>query len=462
MLIDRLDFSLKVRTVEKVSFRTGAVAKSGEKETGAQLVAKTVNAKNEIIALIHATAIKGALRSALKYTDNADDLDIEDVFGTTKAQEKSVGKMGRLVMGPALGCEPLSSGNKTVPTRTRNAINRKRGTAEHNKLYEAEYLPAGTLLQLTGQLFYNRETERKQAHARLAKLLLPMFRDFPNQGLVIGSGGKSKNSLFGDVDSVTCKQVEFATSGDWQEEDCSALIGVALQKLIGEQQRERPADLWTLELTSKTPFIIMKSDGNNGDDAPQIQAERDSAGNPILYDTSLIGVLRSRMEWLENLNALQKKTEISEPFEKRFESGSVRKRSEIESLTPVEILFGVSGYAGRMEVVKLERTTYGQENTLVNIAVDRFTGGALNSALFNTQTHMGAAWKITFAIPRSEKRSQFDDSASHGKAVQRACLERLTDDLQQNGLMIGHGSAKGLGWFDVGEVNMNWVEKNNG
>lgn len=468
MLIDRLEFSIDLYTKGSVSFRTGSVSLAKEKETSSQLIAKTKDEDGNEFPVIHSTALKGAIRAYMQTQLSKDDIfdkqQFDDTFGTSDNQlfndeVKSVGKMGRLVLGHALGCKPL---NKT-PTRVRNAINRKRGTADHNKLYEAEYLPEGTHLMLRGQFFYDAQDERESVKASLAKILLPLCMQFPYHGLPIGSGGKSKNSLFADMETLKCEQIEFSDKGYWLDPvDCSDQLKAGLRTNLEALPHQRNADVISFKVTADTPFIIMKSGQGNADVGVQMQAERDAAGKPILFDTSLIGVLRSRLEWLQNLQALQNNVDAPLQFEERFPAGSLLNTGEVENLTPVEALLGVSGYAGRMEVSKLTLDQSGQENTLVNVAIDRFTGGALDTALFNTETHMECSWLVEFAIPRNQSHFEIDDDPANGKSAQRECLEKLADDLLENGLMLGHGSAKGLGWFSVSNVKMNWLEKQNG
>jgi len=418
MLIDRLEFSIDLYTKGNVSFRTGSVSLAKEKETSAQLIAKTKDAAGKEIPVIHSTALKGAIRAYMQSQLSKDDIfdkqQFDDTFGTTDNQivndeVKSVGKMGRLVLGHALGSKPLSK----TPS--------------------------------------------------LAKILLPLCMQFPYQGLPIGSGGKSKNSLFADMETLKCEQIEFSDKGDWLDPvDCSDQLKAGLKTNLEALPHQRNADVISFEITADTPFVIMKSGQGSTDNDVQVQAERDGAGKPILFDTSLIGVLRSRLEWLQNLQALQNNVDAPLQFEERFPAGSILNTGEVENLTPVEALFGVSGYAGRMEVTKLDPLLSGQENTLVNVAIDRFTGGALDTALFNTETHMECSWLVEFAIPRNQSHFEIDDDPANGKPAQRECLEKLADDLLENGLMLGHGSAKGLGWFSVSNVKMNWLEKQNG
>ena len=77
---------------------------------------------------------------------------------------------------------------------------------------------------------------------------------------------------------------------------------------------------------------------------------------------------------------------------------------------------------------------------MTGIAVDRFTGGTIDGALYSVAAYVGSAFVATLTV---ERRGGYPNVAD------RALLDCLLGDLAGEGLLLGHGTGKGFGWFDV-------------
>lgn len=89
--------------------------------------------------------------------------------------------------------------------------------------------------------------------------------------------------------------------------------------------------------------------------------------------------------------------------------------------TPVQRLFGESGYRGLLSINRLEVKTAEPWN-VTSVKLDRFSGVPVDNALFTTATFLGVQVIVTLRL--DEKR----------------------------GIELGHGANKGVGWFRVEEV----------
>jgi hypothetical protein len=77
--------------------------------------------------------------------------------------------------------------------------------------------------------------------------------------------------------------------------------------------------------------------------------------------------------------------------------------------------------------------------SFTSVALDRFSGAPIDQALFATRAFVGTRLAIVLRLDAREE------------AASEAFVERLIQDLKDDPLDLGHGSAKGFGWFGVEE-----------
>ena len=125
----------------------------------------------------------------------------------------------------------------------------------------------------------------------------------------------------------------------------------------------------------------------------------------------------------------------------------VRVPADVGKLSSVERLFGVTGWRGRVIVGDLAwaapPVAADAIQDLTSVSIDRFTGGGRDGALYTTQVFLDPAFDLRARLDRTGALVTDDDAA---------LFDALIADLTTNGLFLGHGAAKGFGWFAVTET----------
>jgi CRISPR/Cas system CSM-associated protein Csm3 (group 7 of RAMP superfamily) len=200
-------------------------------------------------------------------------------------------------------------------------------------------------------------------------------------------------------------------------------------------------DKWSFDLICPGPFAVLDSsraarrterNQENNNREPQLHAQRLAERLPLLLGTSLSGALRSRARWLGALQGIDDgERTLSDPAKAR-------------DLTPVQRLFGVTGYRGRLSVEALTVDSATPWN-VSSVKIDRFSGGPIDNALFTTATFIGTRIRFTLSLSTRGDNGPNDPDLVLAK--------KLADDVATNGLMLGHGGNKGFGWFTPATEN---------
>ena len=293
---------------------------------------------------------------------------------------------------------------------------------------------------------------------------------------MVGLGGKLSNSGLVYYGELSCDAIIFDDdAGDWKDKqpNLSDEILTLLNECVCDFSQK---DVLSFKIKSNTPFVIVDPDRlpeQNADKNTNINipALRDDEGLPVLPASSLYGVLRSRAAWLGELQRLRANKQASQsdddvyiPFDDKDLThkldGAVRQpRDEIKQLTSVERLFGVSGFRGLLNIGKFERSSQAEDTPLqmevVNVAIDRFTGGGIDGALFTAETSMNCAWEVSLTVDIDRATEVYSHCETGAEEQDSEILNILRDDIFKNGLMLGHASSRGLGWFDVSDLSKN-------
>ncbi|EJW09406.1 Uncharacterized protein DUF324 [Rhodovulum sp. PH10] len=366
--------------------------------------------------------------------------------------------------------------------RPATAIDRDTGAAADNKLFAQRAVAAGAGFDLHGRLLCTlgegaaqRETV-DAALDRLAVVLAPLAA-----GIEIGKGtrhgyGRLRLAAVTSV-AVRC----FGPDGYGPADGDAAKSNAArdLQQRIEARRpatspRARPATRRRLVLDAPGPFLILDPAAPEASAAPAEDADgaevhinvrglAGADGTPVLWPSSLLGALRSRAAWLLEIDRLRRGDGC--PFvpdrrkkgirvDDRFlecvfdDRRSILGPGDLEYLTPVERLFGVPGWRGLVTVERLACVDRGQPRSRTSLAIDRLTGGGKHGALFTVEAVEGCRFEVDLAI-------------GDAREARSAALETLDDDffahleadLLKNGLMLGHGAARGYGWFTVAKAS---------
>lgn len=372
---------------------------------------------------IPSTSIKGALRARLAESLRKDLFgQVDDKTNETEAS----GVMGRLWI---YGAEHTSTGptdnlphhGKTglehsfVAARTR--IDRESGTAGDHKLFHTELVPAETTFRFHAKWLTNADGEALAAELRdVATALAPLTDD---NGVALGRGGRQGQGRVRLAD-VSAKLAP------WDGDE---------QPLTLPTVTYRPAGAAChLRLTGDGPYITIDSStskrGGKRHDADgeenTIKPLMDARGNPALPGSSLLGALRTRAAWLADGNDHPDKVFTTQ-----------------DDLSPTEQLFGVTGWRGLLEVENITAAPC-RTQPFTSVKLDRFSGAPMDGALFTVEAFVDPVFEVTLRLAPRKEAPITDDA--------QKLFEQLLGDIKAMGLMLGHGGARGFGWFTVTET----------
>jgi len=377
---------------------------------------------------IPGSTLKGVLRRAATAAIGQGEIDL--LFGEVKDRD-APGRAGAIFFRGASCIEPGDAGafpyaaqcepGLFIAARTR--IDRDSGVAADNKLFLQEMVVPGSRFALSlACLGASGET------APPAGLLALLRHASQPDGLTLGKGG---NDGFGrlrlDAGSVRITLRYLDADGELQAADRSDLWSAATAP------PPQPAS-WqhTLELFCAGLFLVADSSHvpDTGGDGPQIVAQRQAGGQPLLLGSSLSGALRSRAAWLAALDGRDRSDDPDR---------ILRKPEGTTTLTPVERLFGVNGFRGLLEIRRLDVSATGTVD-IASVKLDRFSGAPIDNALYTTRAFIGTRLTATLALA--------DRGRTTPTAEDRALADALLRDIAENGIPLGQGENKGFGWFE--------------
>lgn len=404
------------------------------------------------------TTLKSLLRRVAIET-GADPGMLDELFGTIKADGQ--GRMGALTVRGAERIPPVPdaraapfTGGVADPEQlgpgvfiaARTRIDATTGTVRDATLFFQEMVAPGTCFALRC-LVEARGAEAVALAEQRLHLLLGLLRHLAEVGGALGKGyadGFGRIDL--DADSVRVTKRALDAAGDFPATDATALWA-ATPSVRAEVRVER------LALHCEGPFVVMDAsrkaerrpaDGMVEEErardgrtlrAPQLQTQRLGTVLPLLLGSSLSGALRARARWLATCDALRNG---GDPDAVDPEGQRPVTKDAIKTLTPVQRLFGVTGFRGLLTIGRLE-VPEATPWTVTSVKLDRFSGAPVDNALFATATFIGVRIRLEL---RLEERVRFADD-DHA-----ALFERLVADVRDRGIQLGHGGNKGFGWFE--------------
>jgi len=339
-----------------------------------------VDALDSKSPLLTGSSVAGALRSYLwsrergygqKQSDKNSEVSVTALlFGTSRDDDKDgKGDQSRLIVDDALG----ETG--AVVYRDGVRLDEHSRTAAEGALYAVQLWDAGTAFPLRFELLITEGDERE----RLLNGLLTALNGLANSEITLGA---RKRRGYGRVCVAKWKARTYRLTTveglmAWLREGGTALSDAyAVKDLCAELSVDgRFADKRQI-VTLDAKFTV---DGSllirSADDVTDMKHLSGSNGCPILSGTSITGALRARASKI--LNTLtQDTTRSTEMVNGLFGSPHDQRKDRRGSRIMVEehIIEG-----GVRELVQSR------------VSIDRFTGGALDTALFNQQPLFGSA-----------------------------------------------------------------------
>ena len=325
--------------------------------------------------LLTGATIAGALRSYLRELEQGGRGDGRSgssssmLFGGDKGNDE--GEQSRLIVDDALG---IDSG---IELRDGVRLKGTTRTAEDKAKFDLQLWEAGTVFPIRFELTINREVVACGDTEGLLRVLATAVNGLTNRAVTLGA---RKRRGYGQVTVRNWRLREYNLTNT---EDLLSWIREGGQSLHEEHM------LTTEELTARLGGVItdhrnrlsvsavfslngsmlIRAGGGKSDRGPDMahlqSRQADGSTAQILSGTSLAGAIRARVETIINTLAPEYTGDI------------------------IADLFGNTGQASRITVSE-QPIENGLNNLVQNrVAIDRFTGGARETALFNQQPVFG-------------------------------------------------------------------------
>lgn len=365
--------------------------------------------------LLTGASIAGALRSYLQTVSSGYEVAQEThavtcLFGGSKGDEE--GEQSPLIIDDALGADA------GVELRDGVGINSQSRTSEHGRLFNLEAWQAGTTFALRFELVIREPDNTEALKQALATALLGLeegeialgARKRRGYGKVAVSGWRVKQYNLTKPEGL----IEWLEHGHERlstaaKSSIAEALGVSLD---GQADARCYFDMSaTFSLDSALLIRSGKGQAQHSPDAVHLhsrQANREV--HPVLSGTSLAGALRARALKISNTLGLE--------------------------ASLIGDLFGKTEKASRVSIQEtvIENPT-NSELVQNRVSIDRFTGGALDTALFNEQPIFGGeATKVRLVLRLIKPRN-----------YEIGLLLLLLKDLWTSDLPLGGTSSIGRG-----------------
>lgn len=399
--------------------------------------------------LLPGASIAGALRNYLREreygygTEEDKNSKTSKLFGSVRVTDDE-GSQSPLIINDAPG---KSAG---FELRDGVAIDAETRTAADEKKFDIQLLAAGSTFDLHFELVVSKDADSQDLRDALVTALHGL-----EQGEI--TLGARKRRGFGQV-----------TVTDWQVFKFDLQTKEGLVNWLGfDQGLKLPKQQTGDTLASKLSASLQKGDERsfahltahfaidgtllirsgfgetgNSPDTVHLRSKRGESSVPVIPGTSLAGVLRQRAVKIGRTIApnVQAKNEKGELL---FKLGKDKKlvplwKAEVfvnEFFGPAEIKAGEHAKASRVSVreTEIKDTT---QLVVTRVKIDRFTGGAYESALFSEQPEIGKSKTESVTL---------DLTLRNPKEEELGLLLLLLKDLWTGDLPIGGESSVGRG-----------------
>ncbi|MCU0490918.1 MAG: RAMP superfamily CRISPR-associated protein [Chloroflexaceae bacterium] len=403
--------------------------------------------------LLTGTSIAGALRGymltrKIGYGKVEQKGMVDDLFGMVKGDDADDAGQSPLIVEDALG----TAAGVGVEVRDGVRINAATRTAEDKFKYDSEFLAAGTSFELRFELLLPDDTEKAN---KLKAGLAAALQALETGEIAIGA---RKSRGFGRCQVRGWRVIEFdlrqpqalldwlRTDQDAQMQLPQAKAWLTIASLLGSPIENDARESFTIHATFAlaSPLLIRSEEPlTDGDHQPDVAHLRNGRGEPVVSGTSLAGVLRARA--LRIVNTLGVKADIID--------GLFGRDMQVHQANPSASRLIVE------EVVVRE----GKPLVQNRVGIDRFTGGAFDTALFAEAPQVGGAVELRLQLrqpnvtdeadkqkqeaekQRQEAEKQRQEAEKQRQEAQIGLLLLLLKDLWTSDLPLGGTSSIGRG-----------------
>ncbi len=329
--------------------------------------------------LLTGSSIAGALRSYLRerergYGRRADNESASVLlFGALK-DNKEEGEQSSLIVEDALGK------NFGIEIRSGVAINPQSRTSREDRLFDLELWQAGTTFPLRFELLIREGDDE----VKLKQALATALEGFNNGSITLGA---RKRRGYGRVhvpgwrvkiyDLITPEGLlDWIENGDKPLDDVNPVSDIKKALGVEELLPDKRRFLRLSAIFSLDGSLLIRSGSGQDDRGPDIvhlhARQADGSIKPVLPGTSLAGALRARALKIANTIA-----------------NGDRARKLVEEMFGPEIKQGVVPRSSRVTVDETVIANARTDLVQNRVSIDRFTGGARETALFNEQPAFG-------------------------------------------------------------------------
>lgn len=330
--------------------------------------------------LLTGASIAGALRSYLRERErgygqsdgghSASAL----LFGALQEEEEKEGEQSPLVVEDALGK------NFGVEIRNGVALDPKSRTARENHLFDLQLWQAGTTFTLRFELLIREGVDE----TRLKLALATALEGFNDGSITLGARkrrGCGRVHVPGwrvKIYDLTTPEglLDWIEKGDKPLDDVNRVQDIKMAFGVDELLPDKRRFLHLQATFFLDGSLLIRSGSGQDDRGPDMvhlhARQADGSIKPVLSGTSLAGALRAR--------ALKIANTIGD---------TDRARALIEKMFGPEMKPGVDPQASRVIVNEIVIENARTDLVQNRVSIDRFTGGARETALFNEQPAFG-------------------------------------------------------------------------
>lgn len=401
------------------------------------------------LPIIPGTSLAGVLRHSLE-ASSVSDIDCNDIFGYQGKDDEGLGS--RLVVSSAyllLNNGKVAEGIsgyipneivekfKRLPTRQHVRINEK-GVADKNCLFDNEVVYAGAQFIFEVELKGSKADEKSWKEI-IKEIKSPTFRI--GQGTRNGYGNLKVIEIFEQTYQLTNEKsfneylnfnASFNASLDFEKVDAESLLAN-----------------YTLEIEPDDFFIFSEGFGDNQvDNKPITEEVMVYENNEIKFiektlipASSIKGTIAHRVAFHYNKQnkvfADQINTNIADYLNENNPAVArlFGKKGEIKEIDDKKVNIGQRGI---LLMDDLYFDDIDNSKIFNHVAIDRFTGGGIDGALFSEKVSYKKDKKITLKIYLSEK--EIDEDIIEA-------LEEALKDICRGLLPLGGMTTKGFGMF---------------
>lgn len=375
------------------------------------------------LPMVLGTSLTGILRK------NFDEINADEIFGSQDKGSKTIISNALLLDENGKASESLLIEKSkflqnfiVLPIREHNAISNKGVTIDKSK-YDEEVIFKGTQFKFSIEMLNENENDKNMFFNLLNLLSKNSFR--------IGSGSTKG---FGQIEIKEITYDEFDTSSEKYMTLTSSLNESLTQTYTQEKNKDESYISYALSLSADDFFMFGSGFGDDeADMTPVYEKIIDYTNKAISEEKVLIpassvkGAISHRTTYYYNL------------LNKNFIGGE--KVFEV-----VEPIFGakkdkeIDGFKGNILISDVYHDKASIKDTKVfdHVSIDRFTGGAIDSALFQEKT---VASKESFTLEILIKKEKVKDE----NAIN--AFEQALKDITTGMLSLGGATTKGHGIF---------------